>query len=68
MQRGKHDVVTQKNRCKGSSVKLECKLWWWGTSEAQVQSLNANCDGETWVTCVHAKHKGDDETHKNNPC
>jgi len=37
-------------------------------SEAQMQSLNANCDGETWVTRVGAKHKGDDETHKNNPC
>jgi hypothetical protein len=37
-------------------------------SDAQMQSLDVNCDGETWVTCVGAKHKGDNETHENNPC
>jgi hypothetical protein len=68
-QSGKHDVVTQKNKCKGSSVELECKLWWWGMSEAQMQSLDVNCDGKTWVTCrIGANHEGDDETHENNSC
>ncbi len=68
MQRDKHDVVTQKNKWKGSSVEVECKLWWWGMSEAQMQSSDVNCDGERWVTCVSAKHEGDNETHENNLC
>jgi hypothetical protein len=33
-----------------------------------MQSLDVNCDGETWVTCVGVKHEGDNETHENNPC
>jgi hypothetical protein len=33
-----------------------------------MQSLDGNCDGETWVSCEGAKHEGDHETHENNPC
>ncbi len=65
MQRDKHDVVTQKNKCTSSNVKLEYKLWWWNMNEAQMESSNVDCDGETSVICIGAKHKGDDETHEN---
>jgi len=43
MQRNKHNVITQKDRCKGASAKFTCELWWWwGTNEAQVQNLGTN--------------------------
>ncbi len=37
-------------------------------SDAQMQSLDVNCDGETWMTCISASHEGDNETHENNSC
>jgi len=66
MQRNKHNVITQRDRCKGASANFTCELWWgWGTNEAQVQNLDTIMMlRHGWST--NAKLKGDGEVWENN--